>query len=87
MTDNKKPIAPMEEERRAELESEIEEFERQTERNEAERWARKERKGCNGQVCAVACIQHHCASDHFSQAAIIAMMDTARLIPARISAF
>ena len=84
MTDNKKPIAPMEEERRAELESEIEEFERQTERSEAERWARIEKKG---QVCAVACIQHHCASDHFSQAAIIAMMDTARLIPARISAF
>ena len=44
MTDNKKPIAPMEEERRAELESEIEEFERQTERNEAERWARIEKK-------------------------------------------
>lgn len=44
MTDNKKPSAPMEEERRAELESEIEEFERQTERNEAERWARIEKK-------------------------------------------
>ncbi len=44
MTDNKKPIAPMEEERRAELESEIEEFERQTERSEAERWARIEKK-------------------------------------------
>lgn len=44
MNDNKKPSAPMEEERRAELESEIEEFERQTERNEAERWARIEKK-------------------------------------------
>lgn len=40
MTDNKKPSAPMEEERWAE----IEEFERQTERNEAERWARIEKK-------------------------------------------
>nr|DAL35188.1 MAG TPA_asm: hypothetical protein [Caudoviricetes sp.] len=44
MTDNKKPSEPVEEERRAELESEIEELERQTERNEAERWARIEKK-------------------------------------------
>ena len=87
MTDNKKPIAPMEEERRAELESEIEEFERQTERNEAERWARIEKKEKAATVKSALSLQHHCASDHFSQAAIIAMMDTARLIPARISAF
>lgn len=50
MTDNKKPIAPMEEERRAELESEIEEFERQTERNEAERWARIEKSERNADI-------------------------------------
>lgn len=44
MTDNKKPGEPVEEERWAEIDREIEEFERQTERNEAERWARIEKK-------------------------------------------
>lgn len=44
MTDNKKPSEPAEEERWAEIDREIEEFERQAERNEAERWARIEKK-------------------------------------------
>ena len=44
MNDNKKPGEPVEEERWAEIDREIEEFERQTERNEAERWARIEKK-------------------------------------------
>lgn len=44
MNDNKKPGEPVEEERWAEIDCEIEEFERQTKRNEAERWARIEKK-------------------------------------------
>lgn len=44
MNDNKKPGEPVEEEDWAEIDREIEEFERQTERNEAERWARIEKK-------------------------------------------
>lgn len=46
MTDNKKPSEPVEEERCAEIDREIEEFERQAERTEAEaeRWARIEKK-------------------------------------------
>lgn len=46
MTDNKKPSEPVEEERWAEIDREIEEFERQAERTEAEaeRWARIEKK-------------------------------------------
>lgn len=44
MTDNKKPSEPAEEGRWAEIDREIEEFERQAERNEAERWARIEKK-------------------------------------------
>lgn len=44
MDNNKKPSEPVEEERRAEIDREIEELERQTERNEAERWARIEKK-------------------------------------------
>ena len=50
MDNNKKPSKPAEEERRAELESEIEEFERQTERNEAERWARIEKSERNADI-------------------------------------
>lgn len=44
MTDNKKPSEPVEEEGWAEIDREIEELERQTERNEAEHWARIEKK-------------------------------------------
>ena len=44
MNDNKKPGEPVEEEGWAEIDREIEELERQTERNEAERWARIEKK-------------------------------------------
>lgn len=44
MDNNKKPSEPVEEERWAEIDREIEELERQTERNEAERWARIEKK-------------------------------------------
>lgn len=44
MNDNKKPGEPVEEERWSEIDREIEEFERQTERNEAEHWARIEKK-------------------------------------------
>ena len=44
MNDNKKSGEPVEEERWTEIDREIEEFERQTERNEAERWARIEKK-------------------------------------------
>lgn len=44
MDNNKKPSKPVEEERWTEIDREIEELERQTERNEAERWARIEKK-------------------------------------------
>ncbi len=44
MTDNKKPSVPLPQVRWAEIDREIEEFERQAERNEAERWARIEKK-------------------------------------------
>lgn len=44
MENNKNPSEPVEEERWAEIDREIEEFERQAERNEAERWARIEKK-------------------------------------------
>lgn len=44
MDNNKKPCGPREPERWAEIDREIEEFERQTESDEAERWARIEKK-------------------------------------------